>query len=111
MSPESPRRPVRSYVLRGGRMGPGQQRAIDELGPLFVLPFESRPLDLAAAFGRRGQLGGVAERARAEDRDGLHQRAGRRFALGQAARDDRAVGARGGKVAVGGVPERGRHLF
>jgi len=33
-------------------MGPGQQRALDELGPRFVLPFEPRPLDFAATFGR-----------------------------------------------------------
>jgi tRNA (guanine-N7-)-methyltransferase len=45
-------RPVRSYVLRGGRMGSGQERALAELGPLFVLPFQSHPLDPAAVFGR-----------------------------------------------------------
>lgn len=49
----SPRRPVRSYVLRGGRLGPGQQRALAELGPRYVLPFAPAPLDLAATFGRR----------------------------------------------------------
>ena len=43
---------VRSYVVRGGRVGPGQQRALDELAPRFVLPFEPALLDLAAAFGR-----------------------------------------------------------
>jgi len=43
---------IRSYVLRAGRMGPGQQRALDELGPRFVLPFTARPLVLAEAFGR-----------------------------------------------------------
>ena len=46
------RRPVRSFVMRGGRTGPGQQRALDTLGPRFVLPFEPRPLDLDAVFGR-----------------------------------------------------------
>ena len=45
-------RTIRSYVLRGGRMGTGQQRALAELGPRFVLPFEPRPLDFAATFGR-----------------------------------------------------------
>lgn len=45
-------RPVRSYVLRAGRMGSGQERALAELGPRFVLPFEPRPLDFAAVFGR-----------------------------------------------------------
>lgn len=42
--------PIRSYVLRAGRIGPGQQRALDELGPRFVLPFSSQPLDFAAVF-------------------------------------------------------------
>ena len=43
---------VRSYVVRGGRVGPGQQRALDELAPRFVLPFQPAALDLAAAFSR-----------------------------------------------------------
>jgi len=46
------RTPIRSFVLRAGRMGPGQQRALAELGPRFVLPFQPRPLDLDATFGR-----------------------------------------------------------
>ena len=45
-------RPIRSFVLRAGRIGPGQQRALDELGPRFVLPYRAAPLDLAATFGR-----------------------------------------------------------
>src|SRR5574340_1766238 len=49
-------RRVRSYVLRGGRIGSGQQRALDELGPRFVLPFSPAPLDDAAVFGRRAPL-------------------------------------------------------
>jgi tRNA (guanine-N7-)-methyltransferase len=47
-----PRRPVRSFVTRAGRMGTGQQRALVELGPRFVLPFQGAPLDLTATFGR-----------------------------------------------------------
>ena len=43
---------IRSFVLRAGRMGSGQQRALDELGPRFLLPFEPRVLDLPATFGR-----------------------------------------------------------
>jgi tRNA (guanine-N7-)-methyltransferase len=43
---------VRSFVLRAGRMGPGQQRALAELGPRFVLPFTQNPLDMDAVFGR-----------------------------------------------------------
>jgi tRNA (guanine-N7-)-methyltransferase len=49
----APRRPIRSFVVRAGRMGPGQQRALEELGPRFVLPWQAQPLDLARVFGRR----------------------------------------------------------
>jgi tRNA (guanine-N7-)-methyltransferase len=45
-------RPVRSFVLRQGRMSPAQQRALDELFPRFGLPFAPAPLDLDRAFGR-----------------------------------------------------------
>jgi tRNA (guanine-N7-)-methyltransferase len=45
-------RSIRSYVVRAGRMGPGQVRALAELGPRFVLPFATTPCDFAAAFGR-----------------------------------------------------------
>jgi tRNA (guanine-N7-)-methyltransferase len=44
--------PIRSFVLRAGRMGPGQQRALAEMGPRFVLPFATQPLDFRATFGR-----------------------------------------------------------
>jgi len=47
---------VRSYVLRAGRIGPGQQRALAELGPRFVLPFRDTPLDFEATFGRRAPV-------------------------------------------------------
>jgi tRNA (guanine-N7-)-methyltransferase len=50
------RAPIRSFVLRAGRMGPGQQRALAELGPRFVLPFAPRPVDPQALFGRRAPL-------------------------------------------------------
>lgn len=33
-------------------MGSGQQRAMEELGPRFVLPYVAEPLDLDRAFGR-----------------------------------------------------------
>jgi tRNA (guanine-N7-)-methyltransferase len=47
-----PQRPIRSFVLRAGRMGPGQQRALDELGPRFLLPYQAQPLDFRSVFGR-----------------------------------------------------------
>jgi len=51
------RRTVRSYVLRAGRIGTGQQRAIETLGPRFLLPYAAEtPLDALAAFGRRAPL-------------------------------------------------------
>lgn len=49
--PSHPRR-IRSFVTRAGRMSPAQQRARDELGHRFVLPYRAMPLDLAATFGR-----------------------------------------------------------
>lgn len=51
-APARPHRPLRSFVVRAGRMGPGQQRALKELGPRFVLPFVPSQVDLDAAFGR-----------------------------------------------------------
>jgi tRNA (guanine-N7-)-methyltransferase len=49
-------RPIRSFVLRAGRTGPGQQRALDQLGPHFVLPFQATVLDFNAAFGRHAPV-------------------------------------------------------
>ena len=37
-------------------MGPGQQRALAELGPRFVLPFADQPLDFEQVFGRRAPV-------------------------------------------------------
>ena len=51
-----PARPIRSFVRRTGRVGPGQQRALAELGPRFVLPFAPTPLDLPALFGRHAPV-------------------------------------------------------
>ncbi len=42
---------IRSFVLRAGRTTAGQQRAIEELGPHFLLSFKEAPLDLVSAFG------------------------------------------------------------
>jgi tRNA (guanine-N7-)-methyltransferase len=43
---------IRSFVMRAGRMGSGQQRALQTLGPRFVLPFQPTPPDFDAVFGR-----------------------------------------------------------
>ena len=45
-------RAIRSFVLRAGRTTTGQQRALDALGPRFLVPYTATPLDLRAAFGR-----------------------------------------------------------
>jgi tRNA (guanine-N7-)-methyltransferase len=47
------RQPIRSFVLRAGRTTPAQRRALGELLPRFGIPFEAKPLDLDAVFGRR----------------------------------------------------------
>jgi len=50
---EHPRRSIRSFVLRAGRMGSGQVKAMETLGPLYVLPYKPGRLDVARAFGRQ----------------------------------------------------------
>jgi tRNA (guanine-N7-)-methyltransferase len=44
---------IRSYVVRAGRMGTGQIRALAELAPRYVMPFQPHAADLDAAFGRQ----------------------------------------------------------
>jgi tRNA (guanine-N7-)-methyltransferase len=48
---ERHRRPVRSYVLREGRMTPGQQRAFETLWPRWGIAFRPEPLDFGELFG------------------------------------------------------------
>ena len=61
MTPDTPadvaagtarRRPIRSFVLRQGRMSPAQQRALDLLLPRYGVPFAPELVDFAALFGR-----------------------------------------------------------
>ena len=54
--PAHPPRAIRSYVLRAGRMGSGQVRALAELGPRFVLPYAEAPLDARRVFDRVAPL-------------------------------------------------------
>ena len=51
-APVTVRRSIRSFVVRAGRLGPGQSRALTDLGPRFLLPFTPAPFDFATAFGR-----------------------------------------------------------
>ncbi len=52
----APPRGIKSYVLRAGRMGTGQVRALRELAPRYVLPFSAAPFDAAGVFGRSAPL-------------------------------------------------------
>jgi tRNA (guanine-N7-)-methyltransferase len=45
------RRPVRSFVLRGGRLTDGQKRALDELWPRWGVESGSGMLDFSTVFG------------------------------------------------------------
>ena len=54
--PPAHHRAIKSFVLRAGRMGSGQVRAMEELGPAYVLPYAAQPLDAAQAFGRSAPL-------------------------------------------------------
>ena len=56
MSFDLPHRPIKSFVLRAGRMGPGQARAMNDWGPRFLLPYAPQVLDSAATFGRVAPL-------------------------------------------------------
>jgi tRNA (guanine-N7-)-methyltransferase len=49
-------RPIRSYVLRQGRISPAQQRALQELHARYGVDFRDAPLDPEELFGRRSQL-------------------------------------------------------
>lgn len=51
--PSPPRRTVRSFVRRQGRITASQQRALDELWPRFGIEPGGAPLDLDAIFGGR----------------------------------------------------------
>jgi tRNA (guanine-N7-)-methyltransferase len=45
-------RPIRSFVMRTGRMTSGQARALEDLWPRYGVEFTPTPLDLDALFGR-----------------------------------------------------------
>lgn len=49
----APRRSIRSYVLRQGRLTPAQQRARETLLPRYGIPYSESVLDLEQVFGRR----------------------------------------------------------
>jgi tRNA (guanine-N7-)-methyltransferase len=43
-------RTIKSYVKRAGRMGGGQERAMAELGPKFLLPYQPVAINFEAAY-------------------------------------------------------------
>jgi tRNA (guanine-N7-)-methyltransferase len=49
---ELERRPIRSFVMRTGRMTSGQARALEELWPRYGVDYSPAPLQLDALFGR-----------------------------------------------------------
>lgn len=46
------RREIKSFVMRAGRMTPGQQRGLDEGWPRYGLELENGPLNIGELFGR-----------------------------------------------------------
>jgi tRNA (guanine-N7-)-methyltransferase len=53
---EAPRRSVRSFVIRAGRMTEGQKQAVSELWPQYGLEVADGRLDQQAVFGRVAPL-------------------------------------------------------
>jgi len=51
--PTAPRRTVRSFVQRAGRITRAQERALEELWPRWGVEFSAAPLDLDQLFGRK----------------------------------------------------------
>jgi tRNA (guanine-N7-)-methyltransferase len=49
---EVKRRPIKSYVLRQGRLTRGQQQALDQLWPVYGIDFKPGRLDLDTLFNR-----------------------------------------------------------
>ena len=47
---------IKSFVTRAGRTTSGQAKALADLGPQFVLPFQPLPLHAQAVFGRDAPL-------------------------------------------------------
>ncbi len=50
---ETGHRPIRSFVMRAGRMTSGQARALEDLWPRYGVEFSAAPLSLDALFGRQ----------------------------------------------------------
>lgn len=53
---EKSHRPVRSYVLRQGRMTPRQRRAMEEEWPRYGIEYSAKQIDLHKLFGNNGEI-------------------------------------------------------
>jgi tRNA (guanine-N7-)-methyltransferase len=49
-------RRIKSFVTRAGRLSTAQERALNELGPRFMIDYARSPLDTQAVFGRRAPV-------------------------------------------------------
>jgi tRNA (guanine-N7-)-methyltransferase len=47
---------IRSFVTRAGRLSTAQARALETLGPQFLIPYTKAPLDAQQVFGRSAPL-------------------------------------------------------
>ena len=47
---------IRSFVTRAGRLSTAQARALEELGPKFLIGYKKEALDMEAAFGRKAPV-------------------------------------------------------
>src|SRR4051812_16730600 len=47
---------IRSFVTRAGRLSIAQARALETLGPQFLIEYAKTPLDFEQAFGRKAPV-------------------------------------------------------
>ena len=47
---------IRSFVTRAGRLSTAQARALEELGPKYLIEYAKAPLDTTAIFGRKAPV-------------------------------------------------------
>lgn len=55
-APAEKKKPIRSYVIRSGRLTDAQRKAIESFWETYVIEFNNTPLDLAALFEKPQKL-------------------------------------------------------
>lgn len=50
------RRPIRSYVIRSGRLTDSQRKALDNYGPLYLIEFQPKLIPFASLFPNESKL-------------------------------------------------------